>query len=119
MAELLGIEEKGLSKVLYIDSVSACSIISVVAGSWRTRHLRIRAAGLRSLLHSGYLTVAHLKGEHILADLLTKLMTGTVFTNLKMWRMCSCPVGLSVANAKPAAAAAAAAVVMFVASTLQ
>ena len=118
VAELSGIEEKGLPKVLYIDSVSACSIISVVAGSWRTRHLRIRAAGLRWLLHSGYLTVAHLKGEHMLADLLTKLMSGTVFTNLKqMWRTCSCPVGLSVADAKRAAAAAA--VVMFVASTLQ
>jgi len=114
---LLGINEDGLSKALYIDSVSACSIISVVAGSWRTRHLRIRAAGLRSLLNSGYLVVAHLKGEHMLADMLTKLMNGAIFVNLKqMWQMATAPSTHVVSQARRAAAAA---VAILVATTLQ
>ncbi|CAE7765938.1 RE2 [Symbiodinium sp. CCMP2592] len=114
---LLGINEDGLSKALYIDSVSACSIISVVAGAWRTRHLRIRAAGLRSLLNSGYLVVAHLKGEHMLADMLTKLMNGAIFVNLKqMWQMTTAPSTHLVSDA---ARAAAAAVAILVATMLQ
>ncbi|CAE7751749.1 RE2 [Symbiodinium sp. CCMP2592] len=114
---LLGINEDGLSKALYIDSVSACSIISLVAGAWRTRHLRIRAAGLRSLLNSGYLVVAHLKGEHMLADMLTKLMNGAIFVNLKqMWQMTTAPTTHLVSDA---ARAAAAAVAILVATMLQ
>ncbi|CAE6959946.1 GIP, partial [Symbiodinium sp. KB8] len=114
---LLGINEDGLSKALYIDSVSACSIISVVAGAWRTRHLRIRAAGLRSLLNSGYLVVAHLKGEHMLADMLTKLMNGGIFVNLKQMRQMA--IAPSTHLVSDAARAAAAAVAILVATTLQ
>ena len=67
IASLCGVSESALQKVLYCDSVSACSLMTMCAGSWRTRHLRISVAGVRTLVERNYLVVAHLRGEWMLA----------------------------------------------------
>ena len=86
IAALVGTGEETLQKVLYTDSVSTFSIIQYPAGSWRTRRLRIRAAGVRSLVDRGYMVIAHLRGEYMIADLLTKLMSGQVYAKQKaLW----------------------------------
>ena len=114
IASLVGTGEESLQKVLYTDSVSTCSIIQYPAGSWRTRHLRIRAAGVRSLVDRGYMVIAHLRGECILADLLTKLMSGQVYDNLKaLWGLQMLVQGTDLRKATPAVA------VMMVAASLQ
>ena len=61
-------------KVLYGDNQSALSIIEKPDGSWRTRHLRLRANVLKEKLKSEPLKwhVRHQKGSHLVADLLTK-----------------------------------------------
>ena len=114
IASLVGTEEESLQKVLYTDSVSTCSIIQYPAGSWRTRHLRIRAVGVRSLVDRGYMVIAHLRGEHMLADLLTKLMSGQVCAKLKsLWGLQMLVQGTDLKKVTIAA------VVMMVAASLQ
>ena len=48
---------------MYSDSTSAISIVSGTTGSWRTRHLRIRAQGLREALDRGETTLEHLSKQ--------------------------------------------------------
>ena len=63
-----------VEKVIYGDNCSAISIASNSDGGWRTRHLRLRASGLREALKdpAENLTLRHLKGTELVADLLTK-----------------------------------------------
>ena len=62
-------------KVVKIDNQAAASLISEPAGSWRTRHLRLRAAHLRwRIQRADWLTEAIPGGEQ-LADVVTKVMT--------------------------------------------
>ena len=114
IAALVGTGEEALQKVLYTDSVSTCSIIQYPAGSWRTRHLRIRAAGVRSLVDRGYMVIAHLRGEYMIADLLTKLMSGQVYAKQKaLWGLQMLVQGTDLKRASLAMA------VMMVAASLQ
>ena len=114
IASLVGTGEEALQKVLYTDSVSTCSIIQYPAGSWRTRHLRIRAAGVRSLVDRGYMVIAHLRGEYMIADLLTKLMSGQVYAKQKaLWGLQMLVQGTDLKKATLAVA------VMMVAASLQ
>ena len=114
IAALVGTGEESLQKVLYTDSVSTCSIIQYPAGSWRTRHLRIRAAGVRSLVDRGYMVIAHLRGEYMIADLLTKLMSGQVYAKQKaLWGLRLLVQGTDLKRASLAMA------VMMVAASLQ
>ena len=51
--------------------------ISIVSGpptSWRSRPLRLRASALRERLEAGHWTIAHLPGQWLPADLLTKAL---------------------------------------------
>ena len=114
IAALVGTGEETLHKVLYTDSVSTCSIIQYPAGSWRTRHLRIRAAGVRSLVDRGYMVIAHLRGEYMIADLLTKLMSGQVYAKQKaLWGLQMLVQGTDLKRASLAMA------VMMMAASLQ
>ena len=59
---------------LYGDSKSALALRQGDVGAWRTRHLRLRAAGLRAAVGcevSGWYT-HHVKGTELPADGLTK-----------------------------------------------
>ena len=66
---------------IYGDNRSALSLCMGDVGAWRTRHLRLRTAGLRSAAAcpaSGW-TVHHVKGTELPADGLTKVLQGAAF----------------------------------------
>ena len=58
---------------LRIDNAAAGNLLSGSAGSWRTRHLRVRYAYVLDKVSSKQLEVVHTPGELQLADLPTKL----------------------------------------------
>ncbi|CAE7219174.1 RE1 [Symbiodinium natans] len=57
---------------LQIDNMAAVGLSSDGAGSWRTRHLKVRASYLREQAKFGFLKVCHCRGQFQKADLLTK-----------------------------------------------
>ena len=61
---------------MYSDSTAAISIATGTTGSWRTRHLRIRAQGLHEALERGEVTLEHQPGRCLVADGLTKQLQG-------------------------------------------
>ena len=63
----------GLDKTLRVDSQSALAI-AVGQGSWRTRHLRVRANYLRELYEAGEAIPVYCPGAEQAADLLTKAL---------------------------------------------
>ena len=67
---------------LFSDNVANVAIISVPAGSWRTRHLRLRARHLHERLEEETLTCLHVAGEVMIADVLTKAMPPLRMTKL-------------------------------------
>ena len=70
-------------KCIYGDNRSALGLCEGDAGAWRTRHLRLRAAGIREAVaceKSGW-RVQHLPGKILVADGLTKLLGGSAFTD--------------------------------------
>ena len=58
---------------LRVDNSAATSMLQGSAGSWRTRHLRVRCAFVREQVQRGLLEVAHVEGMYQLADLSTKM----------------------------------------------
>ena len=91
--------DQTFEKVLYGDSASAISILQNPDGSWRTRHLRLRANCLRERLRQDeeHWKLRHVRGTLLIADLLTKAVTQLGSwrrfwkfldfwsTNMKMW----------------------------------
>ena len=63
---------------MFSDSTAAISIVLGTTGSWRTRHLRIRAQGLREALDRGETTLEHLSGKLLVADGFTKQLQGAL-----------------------------------------
>eukprot|EP00435_Cladocopium_sp_Y103_P062154 s1305_g23.t1 len=63
---------------MYSDSTAGISIVSGTTGSWRTRHLRIRAQGLREAIERGESTLDHQSGRLLVADGMTKQLQGTL-----------------------------------------
>eukprot|EP00913_Durusdinium_trenchii_P016999 g15984.t1 len=57
---------------IYNDNRAAVVLTAGTGGSWRTRHLRIRASCLTEALRLGELTLAHRVGTSLWADGLTK-----------------------------------------------
>ena len=82
---LLQILEYDVSYVLYGDNRSALSLATSESGPWRTRHLRLRASRLRDDLRTDnpdrvvQWSARHLPGELLVADGLTKALTGPTF----------------------------------------
>ena len=56
----------------YTDSVACAAVLLYPSGSWRTKHLRLRARAYQELVESGDLTLTHIPGRCQLADALTK-----------------------------------------------
>ena len=50
-------------RISFTDSQAALSIMTNEGGSWRTRHLRMRAMFARSLIQNGVWVIQHLRGE--------------------------------------------------------
>ena len=71
------------SKVLWSDSQSALAVLSGEGGSWRTRHLRMRAMYARQLVSQGSWGVHHYPGEEMVADVGTKPLASVRLEFLK------------------------------------
>ena len=67
--ELLG---QDVVTALMADSAAALSSFRPGAGSWRNRHLRMRAASARERVEAGTLTATHISGDLQVADAGTK-----------------------------------------------
>ncbi|CAE6949120.1 GIP [Symbiodinium sp. CCMP2592] len=67
---------------LKVDNSSALSMVQGGPGSWRTRHLKVRSAKIRSLVETGELLVEHTTGDLQLADLATKMQT-----KMRLWEL--------------------------------
>ena len=77
-------EEVGV-KIIASDSTSALAIGSGT-GSWRTRHLRLKAAWIQERISSGEIATKHQPGLYQPADLLTKpLSAQRIWDLLKLW----------------------------------
>ena len=62
------------SKQAFCDNLASISIASFESGNWRTRRLRVRSQAFQERLQSGKWHLSHLKGEHMLADIATKVL---------------------------------------------
>ena len=61
---------------LYNDNVGTCTVMTLPQGSWRTRHLRLKAAWYMEQLERARFRVYHVPGQFMLGDLCTKAMPG-------------------------------------------
>ncbi|CAE7396116.1 RE1 [Symbiodinium sp. KB8] len=64
------------SAFLYNDNVGACTVMTLPQGSWRTRHLRLKAAWFMEQLERARFRVYHVPGQYMLGDLCTKSLQG-------------------------------------------
>ena len=72
-----------VTRVAWCDSQSAVSILTNEGGSWRTRHLRIRASFARATIKQGNWLLHHVAGTHMIADIGTKALTSSRLDFLK------------------------------------
>ena len=80
VAALRDEDEEMLKKRIWGDNSAAISLATGSGqGSWRTRHLRIRAAILKSALSRGEWELNHLSGKELVADSFTKIVDGLAF----------------------------------------
>ena len=70
-------------KVAWCDNQAAITILVSEGGSWRTRHLRMRAAFARQAVMRGEWQIAHQPGEKMIADIGTKALPSTRLSVLK------------------------------------
>ena len=73
----------GYGKTIKVDNTAAVSLLTEPAGSWRTRHLRLRAAHLRWRLGRLDWLVESIPGEEQVADVGTKVLSSPRLENLK------------------------------------
>ena len=66
-------------KAIHSDSQAALAVCRTAAGSWRTRHLRIRGSLIRELLEQEDWVAHHVDGRVMLADLGTKALAADRF----------------------------------------
>ena len=72
-----------IARTAFTDSQSAQAVMVNEGGSWRTRHLRMKAAFARDLIRSGTWSLHHLPGEEMIADLGTKALSSSRMEKLK------------------------------------
>ena len=86
-ALLTDVIEVPIDLVLETDSTTALSLAEG-SGSWRTRHLRIKANWLYEHIRAGHLKMVHRSGEIQPADVLTKAMPSTRMMQLmQLWNL--------------------------------
>ena len=59
--------------ILYGDNLGCCSLLQQPQGSWRTRHLRLKAQHLERVAEEDFL-IFHLPGQYMLGDVCTKVL---------------------------------------------
>jgi hypothetical protein len=72
-----------VKRIAWSDSQSAIAILTSESGSWRTRHLRMRAAYAKQAVFTGDWQVSHSPGEDLNADIGTKALTSVRLEKLK------------------------------------
>ena len=72
-----------LSRKSWTDSQSALAILTTDGGSWRTRHLRLRAAAARHSIAQGMWVIQHMAGSKMTADIGTKPLASERLKQLK------------------------------------
>ena len=77
--EVSGIRPKAL---LAVDNKAAVTLTTTSSQGWRTRHLRVKCAGLLEAVATGDVQVRHCPGLHQCADLGTKNVTAVVLKHL-------------------------------------
>ena len=70
-------------RMLWTDSQSGLTILSTDSGSWRTRHLRLRASFACQTIQQAWWNVGHVQGEDMVADIGTKALTAPRLEDLK------------------------------------
>ena len=71
---------------LYVDNQAAVGLCSEAAGTWKTRHLRVRAFHLREAVRLKEITLRHIPGVSQLGDLGTKAFSKPRLLELcRMW----------------------------------
>lgn len=83
VAAILEEMDRGLKKEMISDSQAAVNICMAEGGSWRTRHLRLRASHARQRFVKGDWVLRHCPGEEMLADIGTKPLASTRLNYLK------------------------------------
>ena len=68
------LESRPVRTFLYNDNQGAVTVMKIPQGSWRTRHLRLKAAWFFEQLESDKYSVFHLPGKYMLGDLCTKTL---------------------------------------------
>ena len=58
--------------LLINDNIACGAILSYPAGSWRSRHLRLRSKALQEMISEEVMSVHHVQGRYMVAGLLTK-----------------------------------------------
>ncbi|CAE7711468.1 GIP [Symbiodinium sp. CCMP2592] len=72
--------------LLLVDNSAAVGLCTDAPGTWRTRHLRVRAGALRELVREGVLVIRHIPGLLQKADLGTKGFDAVrLFELLELW----------------------------------
>ena len=88
MAEIEEAAGNHYVRQLLTDSSSAMAIASEGSGSWRTRHLRVRAFNLRWRLEDQSWSTHHVPGIRMLADVGTKALSGKRMEELRaLWKL--------------------------------
>ena len=85
---------------LYTDNAAALQLCTLDAGSWRTRHLRLRGNMIRQATELGEWGVSHLEGVYMPADIGTKPVGPTRFEDLVSLLGLHCP-HMEVRNQPP------------------
>ena len=73
-----------LPRKSWTDSQSALAILTTDGGSWRTRHLRLRAAAARHSIIHGMWLIQHMSGIKMTADIGTKPLSSERLRQLKI-----------------------------------
>ena len=86
-------QHKGIScrAGLYTDNAAALQLCTLDAGSWRTRHLRLRGNMIRQAIDQGEWSAAHLEGVYMQADIGTKPVGPSRFEDLVSLLGLYCP----------------------------
>ena len=93
------INDKAINRTLLVDNTAAVGLCTDSPGTWRTRHLRVRAGALREAVREGQLVVSHIAGAYQKADLGTKAFDAVrLFDLMQQW-------GLVKYDVEPAAPA--------------
>ncbi|CAE7849980.1 GIP, partial [Symbiodinium microadriaticum] len=84
------INDLPVRRALLVDNTASIGLCTDSPGTWRTRHLRVRAHALREGVREGYLSISHIPGLQQRADLGTKAFDAVrLYDLVAMWGLVS------------------------------